>query len=74
MVLDALLTALVGLNTRSNEILLAAVIMPLASGTAPACKGVCEPQTIRLCRQTLIFKLCLFHRRHDGARTCRATQ
>ena len=39
MVLDAALTALVGLNMRSSEILLAAVILPLASGTAPACKG-----------------------------------
>lgn len=42
MVLDAALTTLVGFNMRSSEILLAALILPLASGTAPACKG--EPR------------------------------
>ncbi|KAJ6534969.1 hypothetical protein B0H19DRAFT_1184550 [Mycena capillaripes] len=40
MVIDAALTALVGLSSRSWHMMAAAVILPLASGTAPACKGV----------------------------------
>jgi len=40
MVVDAALTALVGLSSRSWHMMAAAVILPLASGTAPACKGV----------------------------------
>ncbi|KAJ7441928.1 hypothetical protein B0H11DRAFT_2095206 [Mycena galericulata] len=40
MVVDALLTALVGFSSRSWHMMAAATILPLASGTAPACKGV----------------------------------
>ncbi|KAF7304197.1 hypothetical protein MIND_00651800 [Mycena indigotica] len=40
MVVDAVLTALVALTSRAWHINLAAVVLPLASGTAPACKGV----------------------------------
>ncbi|KAF7349999.1 hypothetical protein MVEN_01301400 [Mycena venus] len=40
MVIDAVLTALVGLSSHSWHMMAAAVILPLASGTAPACKGV----------------------------------
>lgn len=43
MVLDACLTGAVGFNTRPEEILAAALILPLASGTAPACKGTSSP-------------------------------
>ncbi|KAJ7876617.1 hypothetical protein B0H13DRAFT_2054976 [Mycena leptocephala] len=50
MVADAALTALVGLSSRSWHMGAAAVILPLASGTAPACKGVLMdmvPETLR---------------------------
>ncbi|KAJ7601854.1 hypothetical protein DFH06DRAFT_1260101 [Mycena polygramma] len=40
MLADALLTAIVGLSSRSWHMMASAVILPLASGTAPACKGV----------------------------------
>ncbi|KAF7300100.1 hypothetical protein MKEN_01333200 [Mycena kentingensis (nom. inval.)] len=40
MVVDALLTSLVAFSSRSWHINAAAVVLPLASGTAPACKGV----------------------------------
>lgn len=40
MVVDGVLTGCVGWNSTAWEILLAAAILPLASGTAPACKGV----------------------------------
>ncbi|KAJ7767026.1 hypothetical protein DFH07DRAFT_808975 [Mycena maculata] len=40
MVIDALLTALVGFSSQSWHMMAAAAILPLASGTAPACKGV----------------------------------
>lgn len=40
MVIDALLTGLVGFNTQAWHVYAAAGILPLASGTAPACKGV----------------------------------
>ncbi|KAJ7054581.1 hypothetical protein C8F01DRAFT_1162059 [Mycena amicta] len=40
MVIDAVLTSLVAFSSRAWHINLAAVVLPLASGTAPACKGV----------------------------------
>ncbi|KAF7300105.1 hypothetical protein MKEN_01333700 [Mycena kentingensis (nom. inval.)] len=40
MVVDALLTSLVAFSSRSWHINAAALVLPLASGTAPACKGV----------------------------------
>ncbi|KAJ7055857.1 hypothetical protein C8F01DRAFT_1157924 [Mycena amicta] len=40
MVVDAALTSLVAFHSRAWHINLAALILPLASGTAPACKGV----------------------------------
>ncbi|KAJ7458537.1 hypothetical protein FB451DRAFT_1046793 [Mycena latifolia] len=40
MLVDALLTALVACSSQSWHMLAAAAILPLASGTAPACKGV----------------------------------
>ncbi|KAJ7183833.1 major facilitator superfamily domain-containing protein [Mycena filopes] len=40
ILVDALLTALVSLNSRSSHMLAAATLLPLASGTAPAAKGV----------------------------------
>ena len=39
MVVDALLTALVGFSSEGWHMMLAAGILPLASGTAPAAKG-----------------------------------
>nr|GAT60550.1 predicted protein [Mycena chlorophos] len=40
ILVDAVLTSLVAFASKSWHINLAAVILPLASGTAPACKGV----------------------------------
>ncbi|KAJ7192512.1 hypothetical protein GGX14DRAFT_480004 [Mycena pura] len=40
MVVDAVLTALVAFNSRAWHMNAAAAVLPLASGTAPACKGV----------------------------------
>ncbi|KAJ7166537.1 hypothetical protein C8R43DRAFT_1163301, partial [Mycena crocata] len=40
MIVDAILTALVGFSGASWHMMAAAAILPLASGTAPACKGV----------------------------------
>ncbi|KAJ7714805.1 major facilitator superfamily domain-containing protein [Mycena metata] len=40
ILVDAVVTALVGLNSQSWHMLAAATILPLASGTAPAAKGV----------------------------------
>ncbi|KAJ6567545.1 major facilitator superfamily domain-containing protein [Mycena sp. CBHHK59/15] len=40
MVVDACLTGLVGFSSQSWHMMAAAAILPLASGTAPACKGV----------------------------------
>lgn len=39
MVVDAFLTALVGFSSQGWHMMLAAGILPLASGTAPAAKG-----------------------------------
>ncbi|KAJ6546050.1 hypothetical protein DFH09DRAFT_1367492 [Mycena vulgaris] len=40
MLVDVALTALVGFSSRSWHMMAAAAVLPLASGTAPACKGV----------------------------------
>ncbi|KAJ7747830.1 hypothetical protein B0H16DRAFT_1888685, partial [Mycena metata] len=40
ILVDAAITALVGLNSQSWHMLAAVTILPRASGTAPACKGV----------------------------------
>jgi hypothetical protein len=40
MIVDACLVALLVFSSNSAHIWAAAIILPLASGTAPACKGV----------------------------------
>ncbi|KAF7335770.1 hypothetical protein MVEN_02232800 [Mycena venus] len=40
MIIDVALTALVGFSSSSWHMIAAAITLPLASGTAPACKGV----------------------------------